>query len=161
VQSRRGADPVYLNTAWVIQIFRGVMLAVATLVVNAVILLGVWTHIVPIGSVYSDQRLPYVISVVSLVPLILGFSSTKLLEARRTLSLSKVTLIEIASQLVKLLTILVWAWLDRSVWALVAGYLAGAIARVFCSHAWLSGKSNRWAWDPSARHELVHFGKWI
>ena len=32
---------------------------------------------------------------------------------------------------------------------------------VMLSHLWLTGVSNRLAWDRSALHEIVHFGKWI
>jgi O-antigen/teichoic acid export membrane protein len=29
------------------------------------------------------------------------------------------------------------------------------------SHIWLPGIANRWHWDRSAVHEIIHFGKWM
>src|SRR5262249_52973505 len=150
-----------LNTAWIIQIFRGIILAVTTLVVAVLIFLAAWTGVAPNESVYADPRLPYVVIVLSFLPLVLGVSSTKLFEATRTLSFSRITAIEIASQATGFLTMLGWALVDRSIWALVAGNICGALLRTFFSHAWLPGTPNRWQWDASARHELIQFGKWV
>ena len=71
------------------------------------------------------------------------------------------TQIEIASQIIGILCILGWSLLDRSIWALVAGAVCSACARVLLSHGWLSGVSNRWQWDKSAFWEIFHFGKWL
>ena len=54
-----------------------------------------------------------------------------------------------------------WAFIDRSIWALVGGAICSAVVRVILSHAWLPGTSNRWQWDKLAFREIVHFGKWM
>src|SRR5262249_16673864 len=105
--------------------------------------------------------LPYIISAVSVTALIGGFQSTKLFEANRNLSLGSLTRIELTAQLAGLLSMLGWVSVDRSVWALVAGNISGALAMTLISHAWLPGVANRWQWDGSALREIIHFGKWI
>jgi O-antigen/teichoic acid export membrane protein len=50
---------------------------------------------------------------------------------------------------------------DRSIWALVAGNICGALIMALISHAWLQGISNRWQWDGAAFRAIIHFGKWI
>ena len=54
-----------------------------------------------------------------------------------------------------------WAFIDRSIWALVAGAISAAVVRVILSHTWLPGVSNRWQWDKLAFREIFHFGKWM
>ena len=56
---------------------------------------------------------------------------------------------------------LMWASLDRSIWALVAGSIVSNIVRVALSHATLSGPSNKWQWERGALGEILGFGKWI
>ena len=161
VQSKRGNDPSYLNTAWVIQILRGALLWVVSVAVSVVVLILARTGLIPEGSVYASPMLPPVIAVLCLSALIGGFSSTRLLEASRGLSLGPLTLIEIVSQIVALVCMIAWVWIDRSIWSLVAGGIAGTVARTWLSHVWLPGLRNRWEWDRSASHEILHFGKWI
>jgi O-antigen/teichoic acid export membrane protein len=54
-----------------------------------------------------------------------------------------------------------WIWVDRSIWALVAGSICWSLTLVLLSHIWLPGTANRWQWDSSAFHDIVHFGKWM
>jgi O-antigen/teichoic acid export membrane protein len=160
-QSKRGRDPDFLNTVWVIQIMRGVAICCVALSIGLVIFLAQRIGIAPKDSVYADLRLPYVIAVVSTAALIGGVQSTKVYEARRTLALGRVTRIDILSQLAGLALMFSWISIDRSVWALVAGWIGGALVSALLSHVWLPGVANRWTWDRSAFDEIINFGKWI
>jgi O-antigen/teichoic acid export membrane protein len=161
VQSRRGGEAAFLDTAWAVQIVRGVVIWGAALgVAGGFVLLNV-IGILPSGSVYADPSLPAVILVLSLSAVIAGFESTKLHEASRSLSLDRVTQIDLASQLLGVLGMLAWALVDRSIWALVAGGLCAAAARTLLTHAWLPGNANRWRWEGAAFREIMGLGKWI
>jgi O-antigen/teichoic acid export membrane protein len=161
VQSRRGQEAAFLNTAWTIQAARGFVIWGAALgVAGGFVLLNV-IGILPSGSVYADPSLPAVILVLSLSAVIAGFESTKLHEASRSLSLDRVTRIDLASQLLGVLGMLAWALVDRSIWALVAGGLCAAAARTLLTHAWLPGNANRWRWEGAAFREIMGLGKWI
>lgn len=161
VQSRRGDDPAFLDTVWVVGIIRGVLLWLLALGACLLLALAVRFGFIPKGSVYADPLLLYVIPVVSFSTVINGFRSTKLSEASRNLLLDRITLNNIVAQLAGLLCMLVWVIFDRSIWALVAGTLTLALTRVILSHVWLPGSPNRWHWDPSAFREIFTFGKWI
>lgn len=161
VQSRRGNDPAFLNTAWVVQIMRGVLMWFFGLAVCVFIVFANRIGVVPTASVYADPLLPYVIAIVSITAMITGFSSTKLAEAGRTLSLGRITQIEIVSQIAGLLCMFAWVSVDRSIWVLVAGSLCSTLTRTILSHVWMRGNTNRWHWDDSAFREILHFGKWI
>src|SRR5437763_480806 len=72
IQSKRGDDPDFLNTAWVVQILRGLVLWIGALLIAAVIVAVNSFHITPPGSVYADSRLPYVLAILSLTVAISG-----------------------------------------------------------------------------------------
>jgi O-antigen/teichoic acid export membrane protein len=161
VQNARGNDPAFLNTAWVIQILRGVLLWFIALCISLFIFLANRISLFPMDSVYADPRLPYVIAVSSFTAVIAGIQSTKLLEASRNLAIGRATVIEIIAQAAGLVCVLVWASIDRSIWALVSSGICYALTKAVLSHAWLRGNSNRWAWDNAAYREIILFGKWI
>ena len=161
VQSKRGSDPLFLNTAWTVQIRRGVLIWLAALGASLVIGQANRIGIVPAASVYANRQLPYVIAVMALGAVVSGFESTKLFEASRSLAVHRLTQLEISSQVVGLLCMLTWVAFDRSIWALVAGSLGATLARTILSHMWLPGVANHWEWDNAALREIVHFGKWI
>ena len=162
IQSTRGEDSRYLNTAWAIQIIRGLMLWLLALCIALFIFVADHVGLSRQGSVYSDPYLPYVIAVISFSMVIDGFQSTKVSEATRYLSLGRITQMRIAGQIVGLICMIGWILLiGRSVWALVAGTVCSRMLTTPLSHIWLPGSANRWQWDQSAFYEIFHFGKWI
>ncbi len=161
IQSRRGHEPAFLNTAWAIQIVRGIVLWLIAVVCGLALLGAQGLAVFPASSVYAHPVLPWVIGVLGLSTILAGLESTKMAEASRNLVLGRVTLIAIVSQLAGLLCMLGLVAFERSVWVLVAGGLVAAVVTTVLSHAWMPGTPNRWAWDRSAVHEIVHFAKWI
>jgi O-antigen/teichoic acid export membrane protein len=161
VQSRRGSDPAYLNTAWTIQIIRGLLLWLIALCISLLVFAANHVGFLPKASAYADPFLPRVIAVVSVTVAILGFQSTKLFEASRNLWLGRVTLIQLAAHVIGLICMIGWACIDPSIWALVAGNICSAATTTLLSHIWLPGVANRWHWEGSAVHEIIYFGKWI
>jgi O-antigen/teichoic acid export membrane protein len=161
VQSKRGNDPAFLNTAWLIQIIRGVLIWFLALGISVLIAHANRRGLFPKDSVYADPNLPYVIAALSFGAVIAGFGSTKTAEASRNLALGRLMLIDLISQITALACMFGWTWVDRSIWALVAGSVCWSVTLTLLSHIWLPGTANRWQWDPSAFHDIFHFGKWI
>ncbi|MCP1169036.1 oligosaccharide flippase family protein [Limimaricola litoreus] len=150
MQSRRGDDPAFLDTAWTIQIGRGIGLWLVALVLAA-----------PAAQWYDEPMLAQYLSVAALSLVINGFNPTRLDTAHRHLRAGRVTLIELATQATQLIAGLALAWAWGSVWALVAGGLAGALAQLVYLNLFLPGARNRLRFERAAASELVHFGKWI
>ncbi len=161
IQSRRGEDPDFLNTAWVVQIVRGALIWLAALGLSAVLPYLARIQSLPIGGVYTDPLLPSVIAIFMSVALIGSFESTKISVARRKLTVVRNVQIEVITQVVALIVMISWAVLDRSIWPLVAGNIVGAVVKTVLSHVLLPGPRNRWTWDSSAFKEIIGFGKWI
>ncbi|MBU0500877.1 MAG: oligosaccharide flippase family protein [Gammaproteobacteria bacterium] len=161
IQNRRGDDPRFLNTVWSIQVVRGFLIWFATLAIGVALFLAGRQGLMTGDSVYADPVLPLAILVTSVSAIIFGFQSTRVSTAARHLAQKQLVLMEIYSQLLGLGVMIAWALIDRSIWALVAGGIAGYAARTALSHLMLPGPANRWEWDPAIVRELFQFGKWI
>jgi O-antigen/teichoic acid export membrane protein/DNA-binding CsgD family transcriptional regulator len=161
IQSRRGEDPSFLNTAWTMQILRGALLSLIVVAIALVLDIARGAGLVPVSSVYADPALPFVIAALAFSPVISGFATTKVAQASRNLILGRLMCIDLVAQVAGKGVRFAWAFVDRSIWALVAALLTYALVSVVLGHAWLPGSSNRWQWEKSALKELVHFGKWM
>jgi len=161
VNSKRGEETQFLNTAWTLQILRGLILFILMLFVGGAFKLAGTYGIFPEGSAYADPIIPEVIAVLSLTVLIPGFNSTKLLVATRKLYLGKVILIDVVSQALGIVVMIVWAYLNPTIWALVYGGIIASLTKTVLSHISIPGEINKIFWDRFAVHEIFHFGKWI
>lgn len=161
IQSRRGASPAYLNTAWTAQILRGVLIWVAALLIAAGLKLADVWHLLAAGTTYAEPQLPALIAGISFNGLMAGWVSTRVASANRNLALGRVSLIDLYCQLIAIAVMVPWALLSPTAWALVGGSIVSTIARVVLSHTYVPGESNRLHWDWDAFHEIFGFGKWI
>ena len=150
IQSKRGDDPAFLNTAWTVQVLRGIAL-------GTVAALIAW----PVSRLYGEPQLIWLLPVAGLAAVIAGFNSTSLFTLNRHLDVGKLTLQSLAGQLVGAGVMVVLAILYPSVWALLAGNLAAAISTLVLSHKLLPGRRNRFHWDAAAAREMMSFGRWI
>jgi O-antigen/teichoic acid export membrane protein len=161
VQSARGHEMIYLNTAWTIQIIRGLILFLVGITASLIIFALNSFGKLPVHSVYATPVLPYVIAFLSCTAIVQGLESTKLHEASRKLLFGRVTCVDLLAQMTGLIGMVSWASVDRSIWALVAGSFLSSMARAILSHACLSGTPNRLHWDSAIFWEIIGFGKWI
>jgi O-antigen/teichoic acid export membrane protein len=150
VQSPRGDDRRLLDTAWSLQVVRGGILCVVTA-------LAAW----PVARFYDEPVLVWLMLGMSVVPLVDGFTSTSVMSLQRHLEIRALRLFELATTVVGVIVSIAMAWVTRSIWALVAGAVASAGAKVAFSFFAFRDAQNRFAWHASAARELVHFGKWI
>ncbi|CAM4062032.1 Polysaccharide biosynthesis protein [Pseudomonas reidholzensis] len=161
IQSQRGDDPLFLNTAWTVQIVRGFILFGLTLLLAVGAWLAQLANLWPADSTYAAPILPAVLAVTALSAIIGGFQSTKIDVAVRTFQQKRVVLIELASQVAGLLTMLVIGYLTRSIWSLVVAGLVSALVGTVLGHVALDGPRNRLQWDRSVLQEMTVFGRWI
>lgn len=161
IQNKRGDDPVFLNTVWSVQIIRGLVLWVMSLLVALLLYWANQSGFVPDNTVYANALLPWIIPVACLAVLIAGFEPTFVATASRHLRQSTVTMIEFACQIVSVLVMLIWAYFDRSIWVLVAGGLSVGITRNLIIYYMVWDKRNKWMLERESLKEIIHFGKWI
>ncbi len=150
IQSKRGDDPKFLNTAWTIQVMRGVILAL-----GAVLL--AW----PVSRFYDQPILLYALPVSGLTALFAGFNSTRMAEANRQLRMRDLVFVELSAYVIGLIVMIVWAYLSPTIWAPVSGGIVTAVCEMVFSHLFLKGVGNRFQWDRTAAQEIFRFGRWI
>lgn len=149
-QNKRGDDPDFLNTAFTIHAFRGTMLWLVTCALA-------W----PLASFYHAPELKYLLPVAGISLFISGFNPTRIDTATRHLLLGKVTLLDLVAQAIGIVAMVALSLATHSVWGLVIGAIVGSLAKLVLTWLYLPGPANRFHWDKSAGHELIHFGKWI
>lgn len=143
-------DERFLNTAWTIQAGRSVLLFLAACAMA-------W----PMAAFYDEPWLLRLIPCVALANLISGFNATSIFTLNRSLIEKPRALLELARAVIGRGTMIVWAIVSPTPWALVGGLVVGAIFKLVCSHTLLPGVRNRFAWDRDAVKSLFAFGSWI
>jgi O-antigen/teichoic acid export membrane protein len=151
VQSSRGDDPDFQNTAWTVQIVRGWALWGCAVLIA-------W----PAAAFYETQALLWLVPAVGFTAVISGFTSTARYTLERRMLRGRLMAVEVGTAIASLVVTVAWAvWVQKNVWALVAGSMTLAVLNTALSHVLISGFRNRLRWDPTAVHDLLRFGKWI
>jgi O-antigen/teichoic acid export membrane protein len=161
IQSQCGNAPVFLNTAWTLQILRGFVLFALSLLVAGFAWYAQVINLWQADSTYAAPDLPLVLAVTGFSAVIHGFQSTKLALAFRTFQQGKVVLAELSAQLIGLLVMLGIGYFTRSIWSLVAAGLVAGVVSTALSHLWFQGPRNRLQLDSTALKELIAFGRWM
>lgn len=149
-QSKRGDDPVFLNTAWTIQVIRGFALWGGTCLLA-------W----PMAWFYGAPELMWFLPIAGIGLAIAGFNPTRIETANRHLLVGRLTMLDLISQVIGVSVMVLLAWITQSVIALVLGGVLQAVAKLLLTHFGLPGPRNRFQWEKPAVTELVTFGKWI
>ncbi|MCR9111333.1 MAG: oligosaccharide flippase family protein, partial [Rhodobacteraceae bacterium] len=150
MQSKRGDDQKFLDTAWTIQVIRGVLLwGVACLLA------------VPVASIYGEPLLAWILPCAGITLLITGFNPTRIDTANRHLLIGRMTGLDLAVQALTVVIAVVLAWTLQTVWALVISGIISSVLVLLAYNLFLPGQRNRFQWERAAADELISFGKWI
>jgi len=149
-QSKRGDDPAFLNTAWTIQVMRGFILWIVACGLAY-----------PLALFYAEPQLATYLPIAGLALVVAGFNPTRIETAHRHLLVGRLTALDVSSQVIGIIAMILLAWATQSVAALVIGSVIGALAKLALTHFGLPGLRNRFAWEGPAVRELVTFGTWI
>jgi len=152
IQSKRGDDPQFLNTAWTLQAGRGIAMWLASVALAY-----------PAARFYHDPRLIKLFPVLALSTIITGFNSTGLLALSRHMGVRRLFAIDFSTQIIAFVITVGWAMWRPSVWALVVGSLASSAFRLALSHSRkvVPGERNRLCLHRPSLKDILHFGKWI
>ncbi len=150
VQNRSGAQRAFLDTAWTLQIARGVILWMLCAAAAPFV-----------ADFYGQPELLVLVPVGAASLVIAGFTSPTLPLLQRRLDLRRWVAIDIAVQVATVMTVVVLAWLTQSVWALIAGPLVTSITRLLISHGIDPAYRPKLAWRGDAARALIGFGIWI
>ena len=159
VQSARGDDRRFLDTAWTVSGARGIVLWLASCVVA-----------IPVAAFYGEPMLAQVLPVAGLTAAINGFDATAFFSAQRHLRAKLVTGIELTAQATQIVStiLLVLAFPSyrsasdlRLIWMVIAGSIIAAVTRLALTHVVLPGTRNRLHIERDALRLLFSFGRWV
>lgn len=150
VRHERGDEPTFLDTAWTIQVIRGMVQCLGCFIIA-------W----PVANFYNEPLLLKIIPLLGVGVALRGCQSTSLATLRRNMELKKITLFEFSTQTAALLMTIVLTFMMRSVWALVIANLLGDLFRCILSHFLIKNYRRKFAWEKEALREFMTFGRWI
>lgn len=150
VSHPRGAEPDFYNTAWTLQIIRGILLTVLMLALAF-----------PVSAAYSDPDLRYLLPAVAPLFLILGCTSPARFLLQRRMEVRTLSLFDLALSTFAALAQIMLAWLMPTIWALILGLLIGATASTLASYFLMDSRTLRLRIERKTVLSIVNFGKWI
>jgi O-antigen/teichoic acid export membrane protein len=150
VHSRNAEDPEFYNTAWSLQILRGLLLWLIFIIATA-----------PLAQFYQSPILVRVLPVAALATVFLGFNSISLFIIRRRLQIAKFNLFEMLVTIISTITQMILAYLSPTIWALVLGNLIGSALTTLGSYFILPELHHRFRISKKYVWEILMFGKWI
>jgi O-antigen/teichoic acid export membrane protein len=150
VQSKRGDEPLFLNTAFTIQAVRGSVLTVVMLILAK-----------PVSWFYHEPQLEKLIYLGSLQLFFGGFHSTAVFTLRRWLRVGWINALELGQSIVGIVIMISLARRGWGVWSLSIGMVSGSLFFTAASHFLPVPYRNRFQFDKEASKEISHFGRWI
>jgi O-antigen/teichoic acid export membrane protein/glycosyltransferase involved in cell wall biosynthesis len=147
IQSKRGHDPRFLNTAWTVQVIRGVLLWLVMLALA-----------IPITLFYQEADLANIIPLIGISALMGGFNSTAIFTLNKRLDVRSLTLMSLGSQTLGVGAMILVAYLTRDVIALAVAGVVQAAIRLYISHRLDRSHKNRFEWERESLRSLLGFG---
>lgn len=145
----KGDIETFLDTAWLVQLARGAMLAIL-----------LWMMAPMAAYVFTVPQATAIIRACSVILIIRGLANPAMVYLRRELDFKRILWWTLSNAMVGLVVAIGAALMYRSVWALVASVIAATLASTILSYVikpyW---PRPQWYW-PHVK-TLMQFGKWI
>lgn len=145
IRHPRGDGPLFLDTAFLIQAGRGVLVSGAAIALAY-----------PFAGFYHQPELLWLVIVSVLEVTVRGFTGVSVWTLSRRVQTRELAFLTLYGDVAGLVVALAWAALSPTVWALVAGRLATAVTYVVASHL-KAGMAVEFRWDSGAARELLSF----
>lgn len=139
----------YLDTAWTIQLLRGVVLAIILLITAPYL-----------AAFFNEPSVTPLLRLLALSPLIRGLTNIGILYFQKELEFHKQLLFEFSGTLLDLLVAIALAIWYRNVWALLFGMLAGHGVQTVVSYL-IHPYRPRLRLEKEKVGELYQFGRWL
>lgn len=144
---RQNTERKHFDTAWTFGVIFGISTAVLLLVLA-----------LPAASFYREPRLELMLPALAVAALIGGFENIGTVAFRKELDFGKEFRFLLAKRLAGFVVTVTLALVFRNFWALIAGTVTGKLMAVFISYKLHPYRPRL---TLAARHDLMHFSKWI
>lgn len=139
----------YLDTTWVLEVARGLLI------------FGVLFVAAPyIAAFFSEPRATWLIRVIGLSPLLYGMRNPGAVYFKKDLEFHKEFALQTSGSIAQFVVGVTYALISPTVWALVLAFVAADMTRFALSYRLHPYRP--WpAFDVEAAKELINYGKWI
>ncbi|MFC7229667.1 lipopolysaccharide biosynthesis protein [Salinirubellus salinus] len=139
----------YLDTAWVLQLVRGALIA-TLLFLGAPLVAGI----------FGESRVVPLLHLIAVSPLLLAVRNPGVVYFEKRLDFHLKFLFRMGGSIVEAVVAIGYALVSPDVLALVYGYLAADATRLLLSY-WLQGYRPSVSFDLEKAGQLLGYGKWI
>jgi O-antigen/teichoic acid export membrane protein len=150
VRDERGDDPAYLNTAWTMQVVRGVLVWLISCLLAY-----------PASIFYQAPELALLVPAIGFTAVIQGLHSPVILKFKRYLRVRPLIFLELATQFITVLITVFFAWKYGSVWSIALGGVVGSLIGCVLSYMIDRRELPTLAFESRAVGNIFAFGKWI
>jgi len=138
-----------INTAWVLNIIRGLLLFVFMLLLSPVI-----------SSFYGEEVLNMGIKVLGIVFIFEGFYNVSMVLYQKNIDLKKIAILNTSTSLLGIIVVIILAYYLRNIWALLIGIVVTSLTKVILSY-YIAETRPKFSFRPDLAWELFHYGKYI
>ena len=138
-----------VNTAWVLSIFRGLLLFILLYFLSPVV-----------ASFYGEDVLNSAIKVLGIVFIFDGLYNTNMVLYRKQIEFKKIALLNLISNFLGIIIVIILAYYLRNVWALLFGILFSSLARTLLSFR-IAEKTPSFSFDKNLAWEMFHYSKYL
>lgn len=146
IQHRRGDEPEFINTAFLLQAARGIVLW---------LLASLFAY--PFARFYHEPQIFPLALVAAVSVLATSLTSGSVFTLTRHVRLRGLTLLRIGAEATGLLVSVIWAMCSPTAWALVVGRVTAEMFYTVGTH-FLGTERVTLRWDKPAAHDIMVFG---
>jgi O-antigen/teichoic acid export membrane protein len=150
ISNRNAERPTFYNTAWTLQLLRGLLLALMFSALS-----------IPLADFYGAPVLALAIPAVSLSFVFMGAVSAGRYLLQKRMEVVKLSLFEILVALVSAIAHIAFAVVSPTIWALVWGGVVTSACLMVASFFLLRDIKHRIAFHRPSARQIISFGKWI
>ena len=150
VSNPKGHTQDFYDTAWTLQVIRGVVLALLCCALA-----------VPAAAFFEQPELKVILPVSSIMFILGGLSSTSAALLQKQINVTRTTLFDLATLIIMIIVQVGIALVTPTIWALVIGSVVSYAVSLISSYLLIPGIRHRFFIDGEIAKTVIHFGKWI
>ncbi len=150
VSNRKGDQPDFYNTAWTIQIIRGILLfAIALLLAQ------------PLAEFYDSDELIEIIPIISVLFLLTGIQSPSRFILQKQQAVKTIALFDVFIAVISAIVHIALALYSPTIWALVAALIIATSVSTTTSFFLIDFRLHRIKISREHVKAIISFGKWV
>jgi O-antigen/teichoic acid export membrane protein len=150
VSNKKGHDPDFYDTAWTIQVFRGLVLGLICVLLAK-----------PLAHSFGKAELSLILPFAALFCILAGFSSVSTFLVQKNIEVARFATFEMVLAALNIPIYWTLAVITPTIWALIIGSVASYAALTVSTYLLIPGIRHRFFIDLKSAREILVFGKWI